>query len=306
MYLHDPHAQCHIVDTIETDPGHFAAFILRSNNGRCAVIETSTHLAGHTILRALDDIGIARADVDLVCTTHVHLDHAGACGILIQSLPNAKLAVHSSGAKHMIDPSILNNAARSVYSDHIMDTVVGESLPVPVERVIPITDEMELSFGDRSLHFIYTPGHAYHHLCILDKLTGTLFAGDCLGSIYNVSGKEFLVLGSAPTQFDPIQWKLSLEKVVRYDIQLVALTHFGIFTEVRGLFDRVTELVEEHESIARNVPLKDIPNLIQQLYKKRAMEEQVDWDLFVEKYQFDLDISIQGLVYFRNKLDRNK
>src|SRR5437588_3925268 len=66
--------------------------------------------------------------------THIHLDHAGASGSLVERWPSLKVYVHSRGAKHMIAPERLMESARRLYGED-MDRLWGEMVPVPEENV---------------------------------------------------------------------------------------------------------------------------------------------------------------------------
>jgi glyoxylase-like metal-dependent hydrolase (beta-lactamase superfamily II) len=93
----------HAVDTGFHRPNFDAAFLI-VENGRAAFVDTGTNHSVPRLLAALDSLGLARDAVDFVIPTHVHLDHAGGAGLLMRSLPAARLVVHPLGARHLIDP----------------------------------------------------------------------------------------------------------------------------------------------------------------------------------------------------------
>ncbi|MGH2743344.1 MAG: MBL fold metallo-hydrolase, partial [Thermoleophilaceae bacterium] len=47
--------------------------------------------------------------------THIHLDHAGATGVLTRAFPSLTVYVHERGAPHLIDPSRLLASAERLY-----------------------------------------------------------------------------------------------------------------------------------------------------------------------------------------------
>src|ERR1044072_5117802 len=139
-----------VVDTGFVRP-RFDASYLMVENGRAAFIDTGPNNAVPRLLAALRAQGLEPDDVDYVIPTHVHLDHAGGAGLLMQQLPKAKLLIHPRGARHMIDPSALMEGVRAVYGKEIADRDYGELVPVPEHRVVTTTDGMVIELGGRSL-----------------------------------------------------------------------------------------------------------------------------------------------------------
>ena len=113
--------------------------------------------------------------------THIHLDHAGGVGSLAGRFPNATVWVHERGARHLADPSRLVSSATRVYGEERMASLFGPVEPVPAERLRVLGDDEELDIGGRSLTALDTPGHASHHLALVDSSTGVVFTGDALG-----------------------------------------------------------------------------------------------------------------------------
>jgi glyoxylase-like metal-dependent hydrolase (beta-lactamase superfamily II) len=163
---------------------HFDAAWLLVQQGRAAFIDTGTHFALPRLLRALDVLGLPRTAVDWVIPTHVHLDHAGGVGSLMQALPTARLLVHPRGERHMVDPAALWAGATAVYGEAEMARSYGVVHPVPAERVSTSHDGQVLEWAGRQLELADTPGHARHHHCIWDPLTQGWFTGDTFGLSY--------------------------------------------------------------------------------------------------------------------------
>ena len=162
----------------------FDASYLIVENGRAAFVDTGPNNAVPRLLAALEAHGLRARRVDYVIPTHVHLDHAGGAGLLMQQLPNAKLLIHPRGARHMIDPSVLMEGVRAVYGDEVAARDYGELVPVPAERVVTTSDGMVIELGGRPLRFMDTPGHARHHHCIWDEASRGWFTGDTFGIAY--------------------------------------------------------------------------------------------------------------------------
>ena len=148
----------HVIDTGFHRPLFDASYLI-VENGRAAFVDTGTNFAVPRLLAALEDLGLGRDAVDFVIPTHVHLDHAGGAGLLMQSLPQARMLVHPRGARHMIDPQALYAGALAVYGQAAMDRDYGNLVPVPADRVLATEDGMTVELAGRPLHFIDTPGH---------------------------------------------------------------------------------------------------------------------------------------------------
>jgi glyoxylase-like metal-dependent hydrolase (beta-lactamase superfamily II) len=194
------------IDTGFHRPRFDAAYLL-VDEGRAAFIDTGTRHALPRLLGALSSLGLPLDAVDWVIPTHVHLDHAGGVGPLMQALPQARLLVHPRGARHMIDPSALYQGALAVYGQAEMDRSYGELVGVDADRVQTSTDGMSLALGGRTLQLIDTPGHALHHHCIWDPVSRGWFTGDTFGISYreldNAAGQPWIFPASTPVQFQP-------------------------------------------------------------------------------------------------------
>jgi glyoxylase-like metal-dependent hydrolase (beta-lactamase superfamily II) len=165
-----------------------------------------------------------------VIVTHVHLDHAGGTGSLMQELPNATLVVHPRGARHMIDPSRLEASARAVYGDEEYEKQHGALIGVPEERLRIMEDGGELQIGARTLQFIDTPGHARHHFCVWDEVSRGWFSGDTFGISYrelDTAAGPFIFPTTTPIQFDPPALIDSIGRLMEREPENVYLTHFG-------------------------------------------------------------------------------
>lgn len=231
-----PHG-IHVIDTGFHRPRFDAAYLI-VENGRAAFVDTGTNFAVPRLLATLDDLGLSRDAVDYVIPTHVHLDHAGGAGLLMQALPRAKLLVHSRGARHMIDPANLYQGALAVYGQAAMDREYGQLVPVPADRVQSTTDGLTLALNSRPLTFIDTPGHARHHHCIWDERSQGWFTGDTFGLSYrecdSVVG-AWAMPTSSPVQFEPDELRQSIARLLAREPEAMYLTHFGRVGDVTRL-----------------------------------------------------------------------
>src|SRR5437764_11135089 len=124
--------------------GITAAYLIASD--RPALVETGAALSADRVVTSLTSLGIGAHDLATIVVTHIHLDHAGGVGDLAAAFPEAEIVVHERGARHLVSPERLVASARRVYGD-VMDTVFGELLPTPVERVRALGDVGSIDLG---------------------------------------------------------------------------------------------------------------------------------------------------------------
>jgi len=242
-----------VVDTGFVRP-RFDASYLMVENGRAAFIDTGPNNAVSRLLAALQAQGLQPSDVDYVIPTHVHLDHAGGAGLLMQHVPNAKLLIHPRGARHMIDPSVLMEGVRAVYGQEVADRDYGELVPVPEERIVTTSDGMVVELGGRPLRFMDTPGHARHHHCIWDEASRGWFTGDTFGIAYpelHTPNGPYVVPATAPVQFDPEALHASVKRLLQAKPTFMYLTHYGAVTEPEKLAVQFLAQVDAMASTAR-------------------------------------------------------
>jgi glyoxylase-like metal-dependent hydrolase (beta-lactamase superfamily II) len=257
-----------VVDTGFVRPRFDASFLI-VENGHAAFVDTGPNSAVPRLLSALEAHGLDRDAVDYVIPTHVHLDHAGGAGLLMQELPRARLVIHPRGARHLIDPSVLMEGVRSVYGDEVAARDYGELVPVPAERVITTTEGMVIELGGRPLRFADTPGHARHHHCIWDEASRGWFTGDTFGIVYpelQTPRGPYIVPATAPVQFDQEALHESVARLLAQRPDLMYLTHFGAVRDAGTLAVQFLAQVDAMAEAARS--LADAPGRHDQL--KRA------------------------------------
>ena len=239
----------------------FDAAYLAVEGGRAAFIDTGTAFAVPRLLAALDALGLPRAAVDFVIATHVHLDHAGGVGQLMQALPDAQLLVHPRGARHMIDPTALWQGALAVYGGAQMERAYGALVPVPAARVRSTVDGETIHLAGRPLLFAHTPGHALHHHCIWDARSAGWFTGDNFGMAYpefNVNGRAFIFPTTTPVQFDPAAMRASFARLMAAAPRQMFLTHYSRITGVEDCAVRLEAMLAG--TVAAALAHRDAPD----------------------------------------------
>ena len=225
------------LDTGYVTNGLAACYLILEESG-CAIVETGTTLNRELILDALKSRGFGPERVRYIFVTHVHLDHAGGAGALMESCPGATLVVHPKGARHLIDPSRLEESSRQVYGDERFERLYGSVIPVPADRLVEGADGQEFPMGNRTIRFLHTPGHATHHGVFFDTLTGGVFTGDAFGLAYPPMqhGDDFFIFPAAtPVRFDGEGFLKSMERILSLNPEVLFLTNYGPFLDPVGL-----------------------------------------------------------------------
>jgi len=251
LYRH-PHGIT-AIDAEYLYPGHAAAHLI-VDEGRAAFVDVGTNSSVPYLLAALDELGIARTAVDYLLLTHVHLDHAGGAGALLQALPNARAVLHPRGAPHMIDPGKLIAGSQAVYGEERFRRLYGELLPIPAARVRVVADGERVALGARMLELIHTPGHAQHHYAVVDAAHASIFSGDTFGISYralDTRNGAFITPSTVPTQFDPEQHIASIDRMLAYRPESIYLMHFSRVTDVPRLGISLKAQIAELARIAR-------------------------------------------------------
>ena len=243
--------EVYAIDTGFHRPRFDAAYLM-VQDGHAAFVDTGTNYSVPRLLEALDVLGIQREAVDYVIPTHVHLDHAGGVGLLMQALPRAQALVHERGARHMIDPTALYMGATAVYGPQEMERSYGKLIPVASDRVQATQDEMSLDWRGRALRFIDTPGHARHHHCIWDARSQGWFTGDTFGLSYrefDTGQGAWIMPTTTPVQFEPEPLKHSIERLMKAQPERMYLTHYCSVDQPAVHAKRLLRLIDEMVSI---------------------------------------------------------
>lgn len=229
------------VHLIDTRMGGFdsitAAYLLRTE--RPALVETGAARSAQRVVDAVAALGVGPDDLATIVVTHIHLDHAGGVGDLAEAFPRAEIVVHERGARHLVDPQRLLASARTVYGD-VLDRLFGPLLPTPASRVraLGTTGEVDLG-GGRRLTSTYSPGHASHHVGLLDSETGDLYVGDAAG-IY-VPEADLVRPATPPPDFDLPLALTSLDAFAELAPSRLLFSHFGPVPAVAETLERSKE-----------------------------------------------------------------
>ncbi|KKK40069.1 beta-lactamase [Mesobacillus campisalis] len=276
------------------------------NDEKLTIVETGASPSVPNVLHGLKKLGFSPDDVKYIILTHIHLDHGGGAGLLLQSCPNAAVVVHPKAAKHIIDPSRLITGARMVFGEKFHE-MYGSVLPVPENRILIKDDEETLEIGpNRKLMFFDSPGHASHHFSIYDPISNGMFAGDSAGIQLDLGLMVYLP-ATSPNQFDPGKMLGVIEQFRKMNLDRIYFAHFGMTTEVENALAEVKEWIPRFMEIGKRglqeeKSLSDIANDIFKLLTNQFSALGVpDNHPTYNTIQLDLLVFATGIVDYLQK-----
>jgi len=214
-----------------------AGYLIRAD--RPCLVETGTAPSAPVIRDALASLGVGPGDLATVVVTHIHLDHAGGAGDMAAMYPAAEIVVHEQGARHLAEPSRLMNSARRVYGSEL-DVLFGELRPTPAERIRSVGERGSIDLGaGRSLDSHHSPGHAKHHVGLIDSASGDLYVGDAAGVF--IPETRDLRPASPPPDFDLPVALDSLRLFAALAPTRLLFSHFGPVSDVTATLERSAE-----------------------------------------------------------------
>jgi len=303
------------VDTEYSRPMQDASHLL-VEDGRAAFVDTGTNDSVPLLLDALDQRDIDTAEVEFVFLTHVHLDHAGGAGLLMQHLPNARCVIHPRGAPHMIDPEKLIKGTEGVYGVERTREMYGEIRPIEERRVVVAKDNDWIDFNGREVQTLFTEGHARHHYCLNDPASRGVFTGDNFGVSYrelDTAKGEFIYPTSTPASFDPVEAHKSVERIMDCGPEQVYLTHYSRVRNLDRLASDLHAGIDAYEQMA--LDCRDADDRGEAL--EAAMYEYLsirlldhgfkgDDDAMRSVLEIDVILNAAGLVAWLNRLDKRR
>ena len=248
-----------------------AAYLLNADEP--AIVETGPTTSFEAVVAGLGRLGIGPGSLAHIVVTHIHLDHAGGVGRIAERFPGAAVWVHERGARHLADPSRLIDSATRIYGRELLSSLFGAVEPVVPQRIRAVDDGSVIDLGGRTLEVMATPGHAKHHIALVDSATGAVLTGDALG--IHPPDAQVLRPATPPPDYD-LELALSSIRTIRERARgsMVLFSHFGPVEEV----DRICELAERRfrswtETVGRELEDTDDLDEIVRVLERVARED---------------------------------
>ena len=229
---------------------------LLESHGHRAIVDPGPGSTLATLRKELGARGVSVNDLEAILLTHIHLDHAGASGALVEENPRVAVYVHKLGAPHMIDPSKLLASAARLWPDNLKQ-LFGETVPVPESNLRILEGGETITLGPRKIAVAYTPGHASHHVSYFENHEGVAFVGDTTG--IRIEGHPYVMPATPPPDIDLRLWEASFAAILERKPTRLFLTHFGFaedpvahIAQFRERLDRWMETTEKILETAKN------------------------------------------------------
>jgi glyoxylase-like metal-dependent hydrolase (beta-lactamase superfamily II) len=131
--------------------------------------------------------------LDFILLTHIHMDHSGGIGHVMERFPKARIICHEKAVAHLVDPERLWEGSLKILGD--VARVYGKIKPVPPENIRTAQDVPIVPIGG-GFQVIPTPGHAAHHQCFVGK--DVAFCGELFGIFYQMENEIYLRPATPP------------------------------------------------------------------------------------------------------------
>jgi glyoxylase-like metal-dependent hydrolase (beta-lactamase superfamily II) len=301
------------IDTEYARPLQDASHLI-IEGGRAAFVDTGTNYSVPLLIDALRQRELDVGDVDFVFLTHIHLDHAGGAGLLMQELPSARCVVHPRGALHMADPAKLIAGTEAVYGVEQTTKMYGVIQPIEQSRIVVAGDEQWFDLNGRKMQALYTEGHALHHYCLNDPVSRGVFTGDSFGVSYremDTAAGEIVFPTTTPTHFDPDAAHIAVDRIMACKPKQLYLTHYSRVRDVDRLADDMHAGIDAYVDIAMaNKGAGDLyaailPPLTEYM-KTRARDHGFEGgeEMLQSILEIDIVLNTKGLVSWLQRLKK--
>jgi len=290
------------------------SYVILAND--LTIIETSASPSHDYLLKGLSELNVPLESIKNIIVTHIHLDHSGGAGLLMEKCPNATLFVHPKGAAHLSNPAKLIASAKQVYGEDF-DRLFDPILPVDSNRIHEVFDGEELLIGENhKLTFLFTPGHANHHISIFDSKSKYIYTGDTLGIYYPQLKKEigtYILPSTSPNQFSKQLTLNSLEKIKEFNPDAICFGHYGLTNQTQEVYNSLTskldlfieiasKVINENAQLSFNEKSTKLSEILFQEIKRELLEKNIQENHSVfQLISLDIEVSSMGLILALDK-----
>ncbi len=290
-------AETYLTDVRMFQQEAFGAIYLIDDE-RKALVETGTSLEVDRILEAVHRFGLKPPDIDALIVSHIHLDHAGGAGFLLESMPKAKVYVHERGYKHLVDPTRLIASAQAALGPEA--AYFGTMRPIPADRLVSVHDGLRLDLGKHELEFLDSPGHAPHELTVLDRHNGCVFTGDAAGLYF--PGDEILMPVAPAPAFDLEKNMTTFERLLALQPRALLFSHYGPHTRPKEAIERMMALYPAWSRIVQaRLATAGEDAVLREMYEMTVRAPKRYSKEFLERR---IRVSIAGLADYHARMER--
>jgi glyoxylase-like metal-dependent hydrolase (beta-lactamase superfamily II) len=277
------------------------------------LVETGPTTSIEAVTAGLHSLGLQSEDLAHIVVTHIHLDHAGGVGRLSQRFPRALVWVHDRGVAHLADPQKLVASVARVYGEEQMRSLFGPVDPVPSDRLRSVSEGDRIPVGTRSLEVMYTPGHASHHIALVDSTSGAVFTGDALG--IHLPDARVLRPATPPPDIDVEVGVRSIERIRARAESVLLFSHFGPVKEVDELCSIASSRLRRWADIVRDAldQTDDLDRITELLERQTSSEfddaKDAGIEIDMERYETlaSMRMNAAGLVrYWKKRADAER
>jgi glyoxylase-like metal-dependent hydrolase (beta-lactamase superfamily II) len=272
-----------------------------------ALMDTGPTTSAPVVLAGMAKVGVQPEDINYVVATHIHLDHSGGMGFLLQKMPQAKVVVHQRGAKHLIDPSRLVDSMVAVQGEETK-RMFGDVVPVAESRIRVVREGDRIDLGcEQVLHIIDAPGHAPHELCVVDSRNNGIFTGDAGGMFLGEGISSPL---TPPPNFDADVYLKTQEKMTELEPSRLYVAHFGAVMKVKEHFEAVIDEMKLMDELAGKLSKTNELNKLGEKLLARKSARLAALKKMPSLYQYVIEnvipMNVSGFVkYYKEKHNLN-
>jgi glyoxylase-like metal-dependent hydrolase (beta-lactamase superfamily II) len=275
------------------------------------LVEAGPGADAPVVVAALETLGIGPIDLAHIVVTHIHVDHAGGAGALLDRFPRARVWVHERGAPHLADPSRLVASTERTYGQARMRAFYGETLPCAPDRLRAVVDGDRIALGARSLDVIHTPGHASHHVALHDPVSGGMFTGEAIGS--HLPWADCYRPALPPPEADVDAAVASIDRMRERRPTVLLTSHFGPVPDPDEGFARGEDRILAWSAAVRGrlerSPDASIDDIEDELLAQARSEYEADSGQPFDRGRYDaigsIRMNAEGLArYWRKRWER--
>lgn len=316
--IHSGEFKVYIIDDYELGcPKRTGTYVIPGDDG-FTLIDTCTSPSIRYILAGLNELKVELTQVKNIIVTHIHIDHAGAAGLLMKCCPNAKLFVHPIGTAFLHKPHGLEQSLKKGFGNDIFNNQFAPLIPINQARIHSVNDKEKLKISKgRELQFIYTPGHADHHISIHDLATNGIFAGDAIGAYFHfpeIHIDLYLPITSPP-QFDFEKMIESKKRIENLKPSKIYFGHYGASAEVNEVYCQFDNWLHRFIAISKEIWRernndKKINNIVSEKINKEIKVYLTEKGMpsshpFFVKIKPDIDFCASGIIRYLKNLNGN-